>query len=749
MTTDLPSLSDVINRAIDKRIAEQTGGTFSASTSPVVNDEPATRERGILGQIRKVISERQDKIGQLQGVANVPGKEGRAEELRKAIEELTKQIKSLTEEYRKAQAQQRPLTPASSTPKGAVVLPASGSTPGTPGATPTTPAKTAQTPAPVSPAAPQNPLAKVGNALGAQTRFLTQFGSALRMLNTGLADVSKSLRGMVGTATTGFAMASASLGGFARAASPRLFDTLTGSVQLLAGSIGQALVKPILQVSYAFQQAARWVRGLDEGLKDSLARWAVFGTLGLGTVAILGKLGGMITPVVSLFGTLAGGILKVAGGLVSLASAAGGLASLGGIGAALGALAPLLAPVLPIIAAIGAGLAAIGGSMALAAAISPRVLTPLLDAGKVVLDVLGRLWDTLKEAVSGIFPRLEAAARSFAPLFEAAGMAISSIASAIGAMIGPMIGPLVSAFTAGFEVISKVAGYLGAVLQPVLKVVGGLLQGLGSVFGQVFGGLVEVVGAGLRVLGSLLDPIMRIASAVGDMLAPVFEFLGNVLSGTGKVIGFLVGGALKSLATILEGIARVVDTIVSGLERMGILKKVGDDAGKSASQMSKFKDAAVAASQGKASVKEAQSVMTEDERKEFAGLKTDFQRQKFLAEKAKESSKVMDTSAATPETKERARTRKDVFAQASLDLGMQQRKELLLAARPEVPIQQMNVADSRAFFQNQSLSKGGLEQQQLEQTRETNRKMDQVKAKMDEMVQLQNRSNNMKPLLGP
>jgi hypothetical protein len=91
-------------------------------------------------------------------------------------------------------------------------------------------------------------------------------------------------------ATTAFALGTGGILAMTRAASPEAFNTLTGSIQLLAGQIGISFMPQIIQVSGALQQAADWVRHLDSGTKASIATWVAWGVAGTGAAMILHRI---------------------------------------------------------------------------------------------------------------------------------------------------------------------------------------------------------------------------------------------------------------------------------------------------------------------------------------------------------------------------------------------------------------------------------------------------------------------------
>src|ERR1043166_4457805 len=85
----------------------------------------------------------------------------------------------------------------------------------------------------------------------------------------------------------GFVASTGAIAGFTAAASPAIFDTLTGSVRLLAVQIGQAFLPYMLKASAAAQRAANWFRNLSDATKDNIAIGALAVAGLTGTVVVL------------------------------------------------------------------------------------------------------------------------------------------------------------------------------------------------------------------------------------------------------------------------------------------------------------------------------------------------------------------------------------------------------------------------------------------------------------------------------
>jgi len=94
-----------------------------------------------------------------------------------------------------------------------------------------------------------------------------------------------------------FGAATASITGMVSAASPEAFLTFTNSIRYLSATIGMQFIPYVAQASQWLQDTARWVAGLDQGTKDSIVSWTMYGVAALGVAMILPR-------VISLLGVL-------------------------------------------------------------------------------------------------------------------------------------------------------------------------------------------------------------------------------------------------------------------------------------------------------------------------------------------------------------------------------------------------------------------------------------------------------------
>lgn len=114
-------------------------------------------------------------------------------------------------------------------------------------------------------------------------------GGSLENLKTAFAQVGQ-------TAAIAFASGTASMAGMIAAASPSDWATFTGSIQLLAASIGSNLLPYIDQMSMGIQAAARYWDSLSDATKGFITRWAVAAVALAGSITgIYGAIQGLST----------------------------------------------------------------------------------------------------------------------------------------------------------------------------------------------------------------------------------------------------------------------------------------------------------------------------------------------------------------------------------------------------------------------------------------------------------------------
>ncbi|MDE2010247.1 MAG: hypothetical protein KGJ09_09260 [Candidatus Omnitrophica bacterium] len=120
--------------------------------------------------------------------------------------------------------------------------------------------------------------------------------------------------------TMAFVAANAAILGMVRAASPDAFNTLSGSIALLAGEIGISFIPQIVRASGLLQRAKYIVQGMDDGTKDSIVKWTMYGV----TLAGVGVVAGRLAPIFRLTAAAMSSPWGLAiGGAIALAHATG------------------------------------------------------------------------------------------------------------------------------------------------------------------------------------------------------------------------------------------------------------------------------------------------------------------------------------------------------------------------------------------------------------------------------------------
>lgn len=118
-----------------------------------------------------------------------------------------------------------------------------------------------------------------------------RFGTAM----LGVRDEFEKMRPTMRTVGVAWASGTAAIMGFVRAASPETFNTVTGSLRLLAGEVGITLIPQMVQLSRGLQNAADRFKNLDDGTKGILSNTLFYGTAVAGGTYGLYRLGSALT----------------------------------------------------------------------------------------------------------------------------------------------------------------------------------------------------------------------------------------------------------------------------------------------------------------------------------------------------------------------------------------------------------------------------------------------------------------------
>jgi hypothetical protein len=291
----------------------------------------------------------------------------------------------------------------------------------------------------------------------------------------GIKEMIEAVTKLGSASTTAFAALSAGMAGLAAAAAPALFSTLTCSAQLLAAVLGQALVEPILRVSFAIQDAARWVKELDPALKASIGTWTAWGAGALGVVAVLGKVTGLVTAALPAFAALKAAAVFTIGNPFGL-----------------------------LIAGLGA-----------VAVASPQSFKPLLELGPKLVP----MFQSIANAVQ---PIVGALASTLAPAVQIVAGGIAELANLLGRLtsfLGPTATGMIAVGAAAYAMVGPFGAFIALGTAAV-----SMLGKIHPMLGQLAAGLTAAaVAANVMGVATMATPwgllITGIAGATGALLA--------------------------------------------------------------------------------------------------------------------------------------------------------------------------------------------------------------------------------------
>src|SRR5579859_2613930 len=125
-------------------------------------------------------------------------------------------------------------------------------------------------------------------------------GGTFAYIGERVTGLKKSIQGLAGIAGRTFAAGTGLVTGTVAAASPQAFSTFTGSLKLLAASVGTILLPILAQASYWIQKIAFHIRNLDQDTKDSIGNWVKWGLIVAGSLMFLPKILGIIAGLFNL-----------------------------------------------------------------------------------------------------------------------------------------------------------------------------------------------------------------------------------------------------------------------------------------------------------------------------------------------------------------------------------------------------------------------------------------------------------------
>jgi hypothetical protein len=222
----------------------------------------------------------------------------------------------------------------------------------------------------------------------------------------------------------------------AAAASPVAINTFTGSLQILAASIGQAFVPMLMKTSFLIQDLADWFQNLSKEQAEHITRWGMIIAGASAATLIFTKL----APVLSL---LLSGVKLLTGAMSLLGVATGGM------------LIPL-GLIAGILLAIGGAVDEAGGGMGGLNAVFKDVMQGL----KPIFDSFRELFVALKPVLSELALALKDLFVAVAPLFQKIGELVLGL---LKPMI-PVLTWLVKALTTVVGWVDKIFTFIRGVL---------------------------------------------------------------------------------------------------------------------------------------------------------------------------------------------------------------------------------------------------------------------------------------------
>ena len=289
-------------------------------------------------------------------------------------------------------------------------------------------------------------------------------------------------------------------------------DTFTGSVKILSASIGQALLEPIALVSIKIQQLAEAFRNLDPHVKQQIGQWALWGTAISGGAMLLGRLTGVVTGLLPLFGALK---------------------------------AALAFTVTNPFGALLAGFAAL-------AVMKPDFLAPVLDSlakfGEVVASAIGPASGLIEQFFGAMASLAESVLVPALQVVIETATAFVGILQSVGEVLGVTSGQMLAAVAAAMAFSSPLTAAVGALVMLV-----GALNKIHPALGAV-AVAVSVAIVAIRAL--------TVACATNPFTA--------ILSAVGAVVGALaiIGGAYNNAADDVEKAANRITKNIELLKRL-------------------------------------------------------------------------------------------------------------------------------------------------------------------------------------
>jgi phage-related protein len=360
----------------------------------------------------------------------------------------------------------------------------------------------------------------------------------------------------------GFAIATASILGFIRAADPYSFSRFAGNLAALSVQIGSIFLPIIDKLNKGLEGLLGWFRNLSDKQKDNILHWVEIGVAVLGFLMLIPKmiaLFNMASAAMAFFGVTTGvatgGITTVLGIIAALIPAVIGLgAVMGGAGEEASIFGSILAAFKPIIDPVMNAF--------------NQFTSKLLPLFSRFGEVVAKVWQSLGGIFGAVSQIIQAEVGAFAGIFEAvlpvvmeyvksfAGV-LNNLADVVAPVFGLMTRVLkvvADAYTSGFKTIGAVVGAVMPVIEALMEVFGAVAEAVTSLLAPAF----EILSVPFQIVISLvedlvgaLEPmvpaIVRMANAIKDVMVPMFKTLKDTLK---SMIDF-----------VYDALDRIIDTI--------------------------------------------------------------------------------------------------------------------------------------------------------------------------------------------
>jgi phage-related protein len=333
--------------------------------------------------------------------------------------------------------------------------------------------------------------------------------------------------GTIGSASSrGFAVATAGITGFLKAADPVRFEIFSQKLQVLAMYIGLSFIPILDDAITTVDRLIAYFANLTDGQREQILHWTKIVTTVLAAGAALGTVVAVLPKALGLLRAL-----SVVIGLLTAETGIGLVLALAGVAFAVLEMTGGLDKLMPL---LGRLQAAFSGFV-------DKALGPLLD---VFAEVAGQVVDQFVAAFEELAPVVAELGREIGRLVSEALPIFAQLGKEFGAVVSAVVGALaklIPPFVQIFGVFMKLYTLYIATLAKVFL-------GLAGAVVSVLPAFVQVLGMITDVIGELTPVVTELIGVFGDVLAVLAEVGAEIAKLAGEVIGELV----KALADLFK-----------------------------------------------------------------------------------------------------------------------------------------------------------------------------------------------------